>query len=137
MNGSTTSVSAELSLWLVSPGPRAVPLVAHLHYTASDPYAIRMAFHAGVDEPVEWIFGRELLAVGATDPVGDGDIQIWPSDESTLGLALRSPYGSALFEAPLADLVEFLQRTYQIVPPGTESEFMDIDAELDRLHDDV
>lgn len=133
MNGSTTSVSTELALWLVAPGPKAVPLVANLHYTATDPYAIRMAFNVGVDEPVEWIFGRELLAAGATDAVGKGDIQIWPADEETLSIALCSPHGSALFEAPLVDFIEFLQRTYEIAAPGREPEFMDIDAELDRI----
>lgn len=133
MNGSTTSVSTQLALWLVAPGSRAVPLVANLHYTATDPYAIRMTFHVGVDEPVEWIFSRDLLAVGATDPVGDGDVQIWTSDETTLSIALCSPYGSALFEAPLIDLIDFLQHTYEIVAPGREADFMDIDAELDRI----
>lgn len=133
MNSSTTSVSTELALWLVSPGPRAVPLVTNLHYTATDPYAIRMAFHVGVDEPVEWIFGRELLAVGAAEPVGEGDVQIWPADDGTLCVSLCSPYGSALFEAPMADLLEFLQRTYEIVAPGREPEYTDIDAELDRI----
>lgn len=137
MNGSTTSVSTELALWLVGPSTRAIPLIANLHYTATDPYAIRMAFHIGVDEPVEWIFGRELLAVGAAEPVGEGDIQIWPADEDTLGVALCSPHGSAFFEAPLLDLIEFLQRTYEIVAPGREPDFVDIDAELDRILGEV
>lgn len=133
MNGSTTSVSTEVALWLVGPGPKAVPLIADLHYTASDPYAIQISFHVGSDEPVEWIFGRELLAVGVEHLVGDGDIRIQPSSADTLSIALSSPYGTATFEAPLADMVAFMERTYEIVTAGSEPEFIDIDAELDQL----
>ena len=60
----STTVSAELGLRLVVPDRTTVPLLAGLSYTADDPYAIRMAFHVGNDEPVEWIFARELLTVG-------------------------------------------------------------------------
>ena len=62
MNSSNT-VAAELGLRLVVPEHDGVPLTASLHYRAEDPYAIRMAFHVGMDEPVEWIFARALLAV--------------------------------------------------------------------------
>ena len=48
-------VSAELSLRLVAANQTIVPLVASLHYSGSDPYAIRMAFHVGPVDPVEWI----------------------------------------------------------------------------------
>ena len=65
MNSSNT-VAAELGLRLVVPEHDGVPLTASLHYRAEDPYAIRMAFHVGMDEPVEWIFARDLLAGGMT-----------------------------------------------------------------------
>ena len=45
----------------------------------------------------------------------------------------RSPFGQALFEVPLAPLTEFLHRTYEIVPAGRESSFMDLDAELSNM----
>ena len=61
-NGSGTTVSAELDLHLVVPEQIAVPLVASLSYRGDDPYAVSMAFHVGTDDPVEWIFARELLA---------------------------------------------------------------------------
>ena len=59
---SINTVAAELGLRLVVPEHDGVPLTASLHYRAEDPYAIRMAFHVGMDEPVEWIFARDLLA---------------------------------------------------------------------------
>ena len=61
---SSTTISAELGLRLVVPQQTIVPLVASMYYSGSDPYAVRMAFHVGTDEPVEWIFARDLLAAG-------------------------------------------------------------------------
>lgn len=133
MNSSST-VSAQLGLRLVVPDRTTVPLLAGLEYAADDPYAIRMAFYVGDDEPVEWIFARELLTVGIVRRVGDGDVEVWPADDDgALNLALSSPFGDALFEVPLSPLADFLHRTYQAVPAGEESEFIDIDAELENL----
>jgi len=133
---SSTSISAELSLRLVVPDRTTVPLLATVEYTADDPYALRVAFHVGNDEPVEWIFARELLIIGIVRMVGDGDVQVWPAESNSyrsINLGLSSPFGDALFEAPLAPLAEFLHRTYEIVPAGRETEFVDIEAELDNL----
>jgi hypothetical protein len=145
MNISAT-VSAELGLRLVAAEQAIVPLVASLYYRGSDPYAIRIAFHVGADEPVEWIFARELLADGMTTAVGDGDVQIWPSAPAAAGpdgdirgpltvlnVKLSSPFGEAHFEAPAEAIVNFLDRTYSIVRMGQESSVIDIDAELNDL----
>src|ERR1700751_3075278 len=78
MNSSST-VSAELGLRLVVPQQTIVPLMASLFYSREDPYAIRIAFHVGLDEPVEWIFARDLLAMGIEGREGPGDVQVWPS----------------------------------------------------------
>ena len=134
MNSSTAS--AEVGLRLVVPDRTTVPLLATLEYAADDPYAIRVAFHVGDDDPVEWIFARELLTVGVVRRAGDGDVQVWPGDdtgEGGLNLSLSSPFGTAHFEAPLAPLNDFLNRTYEIVAAGRESDFIDIEAELDDL----
>src|ERR1700688_56493 len=80
-SGSTT-ISAELGLRLGVPQQTIVPLVASMYYSASDPYAVRMAFHVGTDEPVEWIFARDLLAAGIESRHGEGDVQVWPSTQS-------------------------------------------------------
>jgi len=122
-----------------------------MYYSGSDPYAVRMAFHVGTDEPVEWIFARDLLAAGIESRQGDGDVQVWPSASSCaesadldvigsaepggeiLNIELSSPFGQAHFEAPAQAMSAFLQRTYQIVPPGKESRYIDIEAELNDL----
>src|SRR5206468_10192152 len=80
MNRSSgTTISAELGLRLVVPQQTIVPLVASMFYSGSDPYAVRMAFHVGTDEPVEWIFARDLLAAGIESRQGEGGVQGWPS----------------------------------------------------------
>jgi Streptomyces sporulation and cell division protein, SsgA len=136
MMNSSATVSAELGLSLVVPEHGAVPLVASLCFSADDPYAIRMAFHVGADEPVEWIFARDLLAAGLEGPAGEGDVQVWPSlegCEEVLNLALSSPFGEAHFEAPRSVTSAFLARTYDMIAVGRESEFLDVDTELDEL----
>jgi hypothetical protein len=133
---SSTSISAELALRLVVTDRTTVPLLATIEYGASDPYALRVAFHVGNDEPVEWIFARELLTVGMVRLAGDGDVQVWPGEADghrSIHIGLSSPFGDALFETPLTPLADFLRRTFEIVPAGRESEFVDIAAELDNL----
>jgi hypothetical protein len=136
MMNSSATVSAELGLSLVVPGHGCVPLVASLHYSVEDPYAVRMAFHVGTDEPVEWIFARDLLAMGLEGPAGEGDIQVWPAGghgDELLNIALSSPFGEAHFKAPRSLAAVFLSRTYEVIPAGHETGYVDVDAELDGL----
>jgi Streptomyces sporulation and cell division protein, SsgA len=148
---SSTTISAELGLRLVVPQQTIVPLVASMFYSGSDPYAVRMAFHVGTDEPVEWIFARDLLSAGIESRQGEGDVHVWPSPgpgsqngdldltgspqpgEKVLNIELSSPFGQAHFEAPAQAMAAFLRRTYQIVPAGQESGHIDIEAELNDL----
>lgn len=139
MNSGCT-VSAELGLRLVVPEETVVPLVASLFYSQDDPYAIRVAFHVGMEEPVEWTFARDLLAAGTENATGLGDVKAWPSDTSASGLAgtvlnlhLASPYGEALFEAPVREVTDFLARTYQVVPQGAETRHLDVEQGLEAL----
>ncbi len=130
------TVAAELGLTLVVPEHGGVPLTASLFYRGDDPYAIRMAFHVGMDDPVEWIFARDLLAAGMHEPAGDGDVRVWPgtgADQRILNIALSSPFGQAHFEAPLQAMSGFLLRTFEVIPVGREGDFADIDGELNEL----
>ena len=129
-------VTADLSLHLVVPGGAALPVVAEFRYEANDPYAVHVGFRTGSDEVVEWTFARQLLVEGVTHPVGEGDVQVWPSADDGSGavcLSLSSPSGSALFEMPLSGLAQFLTRTYAAVPTGSESAHVNLDAELALL----
>jgi hypothetical protein len=147
MENSIVAVSAELRLGLIGPEQTVVPLMASLHYTGQDPYAIRIAFHVGTDEPVEWTLARDLLAAALHSREGIGDVQAWPSaapEDSAaeegiaagtgiLNIVMTSPFGRAQFEAPAAAVASFLHRTYKIVPVGDEGLFMDFDDELNEL----
>ena len=137
---SNATVCAELELRLVVPGGPALPLLAELHYTAEDPWAVRVAFHVGTgrdaDDTVEWLFARQLLTEGTARTVGEGDVRVWPSvrgRERVVNLAMTSPSGSALFEIERDTLVECLQQTYLAVPTGSEQDVVDLDAELALL----
>jgi len=130
------AVTAEIALRLVVPGSLSLPVVSDLRYDAADPYAVHVGFRTGGEDVVEWTFARQLLTDGVTRSVGEGDVQVWPATaegQPVVCLALSSPSGRALFEMPLADLVEFLSTTYAVVPTGTESNFVDLDAELALL----
>jgi hypothetical protein len=137
MGAPQSTVTAELSLRLVLPDSPSLPVLATLRYHSADPYAISVTFHTGADGgAVEWSFARQLLTDGATHPVGEGDVRVWPShrdDRALICLSLSSPSGSALFETSLSEVVEFLTRSYASVPSGCESEFVDVDAELALL----
>jgi hypothetical protein len=136
MMNTGATVSAELGLSLVVPEHGAVPLVASLAYSVGDPYAIRMAFHVGTDDPVEWIFSRDLLSAGLGGPTGEGDVQVWPGEIhgiAVLNIALSSPFGQAHFEAPMISIADFLNRTYGLIAAGCETDFINIDGELDEL----
>ena len=140
MAGRPVSVSTQVQLRLVVPGSASLPVRAGLRYDVADPYAVTVAFHTGgageASESVEWTFARLLLTEGLTAPVGEGDVQVWPSSNAgsaVVCLSLSSPSGKALFEVPLAELAEFLGQTYAAVPTGCESDHVDLDAELALL----
>ncbi|MCU1691578.1 MAG: sporulation and cell division protein SsgA [Frankiales bacterium] len=140
MAGRPTSVSTQLQLRLVVPGASSLPVRASLRYDLGDPYAVTVAFHTGAagseSDSVEWTFARALLTDGVTSPVGEGDVQVWPSSSSgssVVCLSLSSPSGKALFEVPVPELADFLGQTYAAVPTGSESDLVDVDAELALL----
>ena len=136
MSARPVTVRSEFQLRLVVPGASSLPVRAGLSFDASDPYAVTVAFHtgsAGSGDIVRWTFARQLLTDGVRAPVGQGDVQVWPSSSDVgevVCLSLSSPSGKALFEIPVSELVEFLTMTYAAVPTGAESDHIDVDAEL-------
>jgi hypothetical protein len=131
-----TVVERELELHLVLSPEHSIPVPARLSYRADDPYAVRIVFHIGSDRPVSWAFARELLVEGAFRPCGHGDVRVWPTKVGGRGvvlMALSSPDGDALLEAPAAQLTAWLERTLRVVPPGTEAGRLGIDAGLAEL----
>ncbi|ALO08716.1 Putative regulator [Streptomyces venezuelae] len=135
-NTDNNTVERELELRLVLSPERAVPVPARLAYRTDDPYAVHITFHVGSDHPVNWTFARELLVEGVFRACGHGDVRIWPTKvegRNVVLMALSSPDGDALLEAPSAQVSAWLERTLRAVPPGTESERLGMDDGLAEL----
>jgi hypothetical protein len=133
-------VRADLELRLVLGGDRSATVPVRLGYRPTDPWAVTAVFRTA-DGDVTWVFGRDLLEEGIARPSGEGDVAVWPAvdaaDGPQLYLSLASPSGSALLQADPFEVRRFLDETYRLVPAGTESTFLDLDAELARLVDDL
>jgi hypothetical protein len=128
-----TVVERELELRLVLSPERRIPVAARLGYRTDDPYAVQLDFHVDSAHPVHWAFARELLVEGVFRPCGSGDVRVWPAKtegRSVVLMALCSPCGEALLEAPAAQLSSWLERTLRLVPPGREGEQLGIDDAL-------
>ena len=113
---------------------RGIP--ANLRYLRADPFAVRLSFPAAVGlegEDVEWVFARDLLDDGLYEPVGDGDIHLWPCGAGHVMIEFESPHGMAIVEFAAADLRLFLHDAYQEIPAGQESRHLDLDARLAAL----
>ncbi|MFD9037938.1 SsgA family sporulation/cell division regulator [Streptomyces bottropensis] len=131
-----TVVERELELGLVLSPERSIPVPAKLVFRSDDPYAVHIAFHINSDRPVNWTFARELLVEGVFRPCGHGDVRVWPtkvSGRSVVLMALSSPDGDALLEAPAAAVSAWLERTLRVVPPGAEFAMLRIDDGLAEL----
>ncbi|MFI6694982.1 SsgA family sporulation/cell division regulator [Streptomyces sp. NPDC050433] len=131
-----TVVERELELNLVLSPERCIPVPARLTYRTEDPYAVHITFHISSDTPVNWTFARELLIEGVFRPCGHGDVRVWPTKvdgRAVLCVALSSPDGDALLEAPSAAVSAWLERTLRVVPPGTETDRLGLDGELAQL----
>ncbi|GAA2501030.1 MULTISPECIES: SsgA family sporulation/cell division regulator [Actinomycetes] len=131
-----TVVERELELNLILSPERSIPVPARLVYRSADPYAVHVVFHINSEFPVHWTFARDLLVEGVFRPCGHGDVRVWPTKSagrSVVLMALTSPDGDALLEAPTPQVSAWLERTLRVVPPGTEGGQLGIDDALDQL----
>jgi Streptomyces sporulation and cell division protein, SsgA len=131
-----TVVERELEMRLVLSPERSVPVPARLSYRSDDPYAVHISFHINSDCPVDWTFARDLLVEGVFRPCGQGDVRVWPTKvegRSVVLMALSSPDGDALLQAPVPQVSAWLERALRAVPPGTEGGQLGIDDALDQL----
>jgi sporulation and cell division protein SsgA len=122
MNAAHHVIRHRLVLELIGP-ETPTALDAELRYDPTDPYAVSMAFLKDGAEIV-WVFARDLLLRGVSEPVGDGDVQVFPSVDleghAVVALVLLGPTGSALLEGRARDFFGFLAQTTRAVWPGTE-----------------
>ncbi|MEV5718495.1 SsgA family sporulation/cell division regulator [Amycolatopsis mediterranei] len=102
-------------------------------YTTTDPWAVTLHL-----DGQRWIFARDLLRTGLTEPAGDGDVQVVPDTGGSAGrlnLLLRSPSGAVWLPVARATVVTLLKAADALVPPGCEAAAVDWDDEWARLAD--
>lgn len=130
------------------PGIRELPVHVEMTYRRSRPFELEVRFRTcGDTTSVTWCIGRELLSAGltgASSEVDDAaqhlarDVQI-----STHALArhdwtlitLRSPSGTAEIGLPSHELIEFIDRTEDVVAAGMEGPLV-AEADLAALFDE-
>jgi Streptomyces sporulation and cell division protein, SsgA len=134
-------VFTPVELQLVAPDGTFLPIEAAFGYDPLDPFAVRAEFRIDeADEPVVWVFARDLISQGLAGPAGQGDVAVWPSQSGgaqVVCLSLTSPAGQALLECRRADMEAFLNQTLATVPAGDESNHFDLDTPIERLLDGV
>jgi hypothetical protein len=133
-NGHRT-LRSTVMLDLLVPQAPPVRVEVELRYDTRDPYAVTAAFRAGPSGSVEWCFARDLLADGLIEESGVGDVRIGPAADAIelVVLIVSSPAGLAVFEGNAEELAEFLDRTYDLVLPGTESCWVSVDDAIATL----
>jgi hypothetical protein len=115
-------------------GSAPAPVEVRLSWRPDDPYLVEAVFLTGC-EGVRWVLSRDLFAEGLHAEAGIGDVRVMPDDQdwdSTVVL-LDSPFGHACLEFTTDELSEFLADTYDEVPLGAESLFIDLDEEIALL----
>ncbi|WP_406201158.1 SsgA family sporulation/cell division regulator [Kitasatospora sp. NBC_01560] len=127
-----STVQGSLAMSLVVSPELSFRVVVELGYDPADPYAVRFTFHLPGDDPVTWVFARELLLDGIGRPSGEGDVHIRPvgGELTEVCIVLHSPAGEALLRASAPPLIAFLARTDRLVPMGQELTGGELDAQL-------
>jgi len=130
------TVSRPVVLDLLDESGASIPIQSELRYDAADPYAVSMVFLTSTSQ-VCWTFGRELLSDGLFEPSGDGDVHVWPCLDSdgnaVVIIELCSPDGEALVQARTGDLSRFVAQMSNVVPAGSEPQYIDIDTTIAAL----
>ena len=127
-------ISRELAqdLYLRCLDPQGVcrDIAATFSFDPADPYAVWVRLPWQGDE-IRWGICRSLLSRGLTDPVGEGDVQLWPStDEAGRGIVVMDLWSRELHvvaEVSTRELYRFLTRTLAVVPFGSERVHLDVD----------
>ncbi|MGI9155326.1 MAG: SsgA family sporulation/cell division regulator [Marmoricola sp.] len=118
---------------------RRASLDAEMIYDPSDPFAMSMVFKTL--PPVTWTFSRELLLTGMYEPIGEGDVHIWPclsgNGQAVVIFEFSSPDGEVLVQAGLRECTRFAQKMHDSVPNGDELRYLNIDATIMQLLGDA
>lgn len=115
--------------------------VLRLAWRTDDPLAVVLRVSTRPDHPVlphgDWVVLRDFLRYGLDEPTGDGDVRIRPQQ---LGRCIRLELIGAgavgkpcELVVPRGLLVDFLDRTEELVPAGSERSDAALDQLIERL----
>ncbi len=132
-----TPIEHQVTLW--RPWPDMTTTAVTLTYDPTDPYAITARFPSptGRTGGLSWTFARELLvaAVELGHATGEGDVHVELSD-GWVWLTLHPEPGCTLtYLLSHPNAMAFLNATYDVVPVGIESGFIDWPTELAHLRE--
>ncbi|WP_300683667.1 SsgA family sporulation/cell division regulator [Nocardioides sp.] len=129
-------ITHDIELWCVDPWGRSVRVPTTFGYRASDPYAVSLTFHSGSGD-VEWVVSRTLMLQGLAAPAGEGDVKVHPEvDVDNKPVAVFdfcSPDGRLVAQADSHEVQLFLARSFALVPVGTETRHLNLDALITDL----
>lgn len=134
-SSSTSVVSCDLQMQVVLEDDDRVTVPVVLAYEAQDPFAMSATFRTGEGD-ITWVFARDLLRDGLTNPAGEGDILIRPAHPSrgpVVIFTLSSPSGAARLEGNRHELREFVKDVYDLVPDGYEWQYLQVDRVIGEL----
>jgi hypothetical protein len=129
-----SSVHKTLVMELMSGLSGRFPVLTHLEYDAADPFAVTASFSHEGRLLAQWRLDRQMLAEGLLGPVGEGDVRLRPQSTGVwheLRLELfgdAHPDGGrhhAVILAWAPAVASFLEETYEVVEPGTETVSVD------------
>ncbi|MFI8091104.1 SsgA family sporulation/cell division regulator [Streptomyces sp. NPDC086080] len=110
------------------------PVLAHLSYDPSDPFAVTLVFSHDGRVLARWQLDREMVTDGLTRPVGIGDVRLCPESRG-VGRELRMEFlgeahadggrHRAVVFAWAETVGEFLRETHRVVAPGCEEVHVD------------
>ncbi len=109
---------------------KPVGIPTRMIYSTADPYAVKLIFghRSGLKkrEQVEWIFARDLLALGIFEETGDGDVRVGPigGTPEMAGLTLIGRESQVTLLVKKTAVAQFLDLTYGLCAQGDENRFM-------------
>jgi hypothetical protein len=120
----TTTACVRTLVWEAS-------IRVRLHYARDNPYAVQLYLDLPANmTPSHWAVAREVLAEGLAATSGIGDVMVRPGPYGSLSVVLGVGVPLVWLLLPMADVHAFLNATYELVPPGCEPQFLDLDEEL-------
>lgn len=126
----TRVFAQDLYLRCIDPHGACRDVAATFSYDPADPYAVWVGL-PWLDDHIRWGVCRSLVSRGLTDPVGEGDVQMWPStDEAGRGIVVMDLWSDEIHvvaEVSTRELYRFLTRTLAAVPFGSERLHLDVD----------